>query len=547
VKRLLKVLLVLVILLLLVAGGAIYGVRSWVQSDKGAARIQAELGKALGMPLEIGHATLSWGGVRLVGVKIASEGQTFLEAPAFTTEYQIMPLLHRQVVLRKMVLESPTVIWPQNAEGKWVLPTRVKAPKSTAPSAPKAPPTEKEFQLALDTLEIKDGTVTMLDAKGARFAHARNVEMKASLANAEDVSADVSAAKLDLLENGPAFEDVLLPFHYAGGKLTFPKCEGTLGGGTVKGSFSIDPKAADSPFDLQLAVDKVQLARAISHPDWKIRSGQLRAALTLHSTSREAERGTGRGEIHLTQASVDSLEPLLRLIGESCHVPELANLNLSLQDNVSTIGQMLGVPDVVSLKEASAVFQLKKKETIVEDLLVDAGDLAVRVKGKINQEGKMDLDANLSVSPKLEQKLPAFVKSSLTTTEPDGRRGIAFNITGKNDHPKTNLSQKVLGDQIPKQLTDVVTRLFPKSDDKKKDDKKKDDEKKKDKDKDKDKGMTDAEKQAKKEKKEREKKEKEDALAKGASPDANPIPAPATPATPAQTPPATGAQEPAAH
>jgi hypothetical protein len=532
VKRLLKVLLVLVILLLLLAGGAVYGIRSWVQSDKGAARIQAELGKALGMPLEIGHATLGLGGVRLVDVKIVSEGQTFLEAPAFTTEYQLMPLLHRQVVLRKMVLESPKVVWPQNAEGKWVLPTRVKGPKSATPSAPKAPPAEKEFQVALDTLEIKDGTVTMLDAKGARFAHAQQVEIKAALANADDVSADVSAPKLELLGNGPAFEDVRLPFHYAAGKLSFSKCEGTLGGGTVTGSFSMEPKAADSPFDLQLAVDKVQLARAIKDPEWKIRSGQLRGALTLHSTSREGERGTGRGEIHLSQASVDSLEPLLRLIGESCHVPELANLNLSLHDNVSTIGQMLSVPDVVSLKEASAVFQLKKKETIVEDLLVDAGDLAVRVKGNISQEGKLNLDANLSVSSDLEKKLPTFVKTSFTTTDPDGRHGIAFNITGKNDHPKTNLSQKVLGEQIPKQFTDLVSRiLVPKGDDK--DKKKKDEDKKKDKDK----GMTDAEKQAKKEKKEREKKEKEDALAKGASPDATPIPAPAAGAS-AQTPPA---------
>jgi hypothetical protein len=539
VKRLLKILLVLFILLLLGAGGAVYGVRSWVQSDKGAARIQAELGKALGMPLEIGHATLGWGGVRLVDVKIVSEGQTFLEAPAFTTEYQLMPLLHRQVVLRKMVLETPKVVWPQNAEGKWVLPTRVKGPKSTTPSEPKAPPTEKEFQVALDTLEIKDGTVTMLDAKGARFAHAQNVEMTAALANKEDVSAEVSAAKLDMLGNGPSFVDVRLPFHYAAGKLSFPKCEGTLGGGTVTGSFSMEPKAADSPFDLQLALDKVQLARAIQDPEWKIRSGQLRAALTLHSTSREGERGTGRGEIHLSQASVDSLEPLLRLIGESCHVPELANLNLSLHDNVSTIGQMLGVPDVVSLKEASAIFQLKKKETIVEDLLVDAGDLAVRVKGKISNEGKLDLDANLSVSSNLEKKLPTFVKTSFTTTEPDGRHGIAFNITGKNDRPKTNLSQKVLGEQIPKQFTDLVSRiLIPKSDDKEK--KKKDEEKDKKKDKDKDKGMTDEEKQAKKEKKEREKKEKEEALAKGASPDATPIPAPAAPAqTPSSPAPAT--------
>jgi hypothetical protein len=525
VKRLLKVLLVLVILLLLAAVGAIFGVRSWVQSDKGAARIQAELGKALGMPLEIGRATLDFGGVRLVDVKIVSNGQTFLDAPAFSTKYQLMPLLHRQVVLRKMVLESPKVVWPQNAEGKWVLPTRAKGPKSATPSTPKAP-VEKEFQVALDTLEIKDGTVTMLDAKGARFALAQNVEMKAALANKEDVSAEVSAAKLDLLGNGPSFDDVRLPFHYAAGKLSFPKCEGALGGGTVTGSFSMEPKAADSPFDLQLTLDQVQLARAIKDPEWKIRSGQLRGALTLHSTSRGLERGTGRGEIHLSQASVDSLEPLLRLIGESCHVPELANLNLSLHDNVATIGQMLGVPDVVSLKEASAVFQLQEKETVIDDLLVDAGDLAVRVKGTISNEGKLNLAANLSVSSSFEKKLPTFVKTSLTTTEADGRHGIAFDITGRNDRPKTNLSQKVLGEQIPKQFTDLVSRiLIPKSDDKEK--KKKDEEKKKDKEK----GMTDAEKQAKKEKKEREKKEKEEALAKAASPDATPIPgAPATPA-----------------
>ncbi len=121
---------ILVAVLLLCGAGAVFGLGWYVGSEGGRVRIESELGKALGVPVAIRESSLGWSGLRLSGVRILADGQTFLEAPLFTARYRLGPLFHREVVLHKMVLESPQITWPQNAEGKWVLPGRTKAPKN---------------------------------------------------------------------------------------------------------------------------------------------------------------------------------------------------------------------------------------------------------------------------------------------------------------------------------------------------------------------------------------------------------------------------------
>ena len=82
----------------------------------------------------------------------------------------------------------------------------------------------------------------------------------------------------------------------------------------------------------------------------------------------------------------------------------------------------------------------------------------------------------------LHRQLPGIVADNFTA-EPGERHALAFEITGKNFKPKTNLLDKVIGKKIGDQFEDLVSTIFtsrkkeePKKEEKKKDKKKKKDE-----------------------------------------------------------------------
>ncbi len=132
--------------------------------------------------------------------------------------------------------------------------------------------------------------------------------------NVGEVSGEATAATVTVLKNSLTLEQVRLPFHYAEGKLVFTKFDGMLGGGALQWRFGAgNQRARICRSTCNSRLEKVDLGRAITDPAWQIHGGQLRGALELHGASHDtAQRRTGRGEIHVTEASVDVIEPLLR-------------------------------------------------------------------------------------------------------------------------------------------------------------------------------------------------------------------------------------------
>src|SRR5436305_13887218 len=68
-----------------------------------------------------------WGGLELSGITI---GQTspgspkhFLEAKTFRLRARFLSLFSRRLAIKEVSLINPNVVWPQDAEGKWKLPT----------------------------------------------------------------------------------------------------------------------------------------------------------------------------------------------------------------------------------------------------------------------------------------------------------------------------------------------------------------------------------------------------------------------------------------
>src|SRR2546430_16270942 len=113
-----------------IALGAILllGVNLYVQSQGTQAKIQQELSRRLGTRLEIRSMSVTpWGGLELSGITIAQTSSAgprhFLEAKTFRLRVRFLSLFSRRLVIKEVSLINPNVVWPQNAEGKWRLPS----------------------------------------------------------------------------------------------------------------------------------------------------------------------------------------------------------------------------------------------------------------------------------------------------------------------------------------------------------------------------------------------------------------------------------------
>jgi len=166
----------------MVALGAVlvFGANLYVQSPGVKARIQAQLSQALGVPIEMTTMSVGWSGARLSGVRVPSSGskdQPFLEADSLAADFSLIPLLRQQLVIRKITLASPKILWAQDGEGKWVFPGMPRKAAKESPAAEPAPAgekTEKErFQTAVERIEVTDGSIELLDA-GSRWRPAWN-------------------------------------------------------------------------------------------------------------------------------------------------------------------------------------------------------------------------------------------------------------------------------------------------------------------------------------------------------------------------------------
>ena len=155
---------------------AFLGLNLYLKSPGTQAQIQDAVGDALGTPIEITSTSITpWSDLRINGIRLpgAAEGEASIgEAPGFTASYRLLPLFGKKLVVTAMTLETPKVVWRQNAEGRWVWPPGKKEkPERTGKKKRKGERLEGEsesgFQVLIDGLKVQQGTLDLQDVTGA--------------------------------------------------------------------------------------------------------------------------------------------------------------------------------------------------------------------------------------------------------------------------------------------------------------------------------------------------------------------------------------------
>src|SRR5215470_15285862 len=111
------------------------GVNMYVQSQGAQAKIQQELSGSLGVYLKIRSMSVTpWGGLELSGITIPQTSSVgpkhFLEAKTFRLRVRFLSLFSRRLVIKEVALINPNIVWPQDAGGKWKLPSSPKKKKA---------------------------------------------------------------------------------------------------------------------------------------------------------------------------------------------------------------------------------------------------------------------------------------------------------------------------------------------------------------------------------------------------------------------------------
>src|SRR6478672_2595128 len=131
------------------------GVNMYVQSRGTQARIQQELSQRLGMTLRIQRISVTpWWGLKLTGITIPQSqpgvSPDFLTAKTFRLRIRFSSLFGGHLVIKEVSLVDPEVVWAQNADGKWRVPSgppepAVPLPKTSVATPPviATPPSEQ--------------------------------------------------------------------------------------------------------------------------------------------------------------------------------------------------------------------------------------------------------------------------------------------------------------------------------------------------------------------------------------------------------------------
>lgn len=455
------------------------GVNLYVQSQGTQARIQQELSQRLDTTLRIGRISVTpWFGLKLSGITIPqAEGSgtgNFLEAKTFRLRIRFSSLFSERLVIKEVSLVEPVVVWPQNADGKWRLPgeSRPPAPSSSpgprldspiaqgsagaatsansaaASSAPPPSPpdlaTEPEdtksgrFTPEIRRVQLIGGQFQFLDAKGKLVARFDGVQFRSNFRNAAELRGNASIAKTSLRDRF-FLEELRSPLVYDATALEFSQISAHSAGGEITGRFLMQPQAQDSPFQTTVAFHDLQADRLVAQaggPAGMI-TGRIEGRLDANGKTSDPNALAGTGEIILRNGVVQQYS-LLVALSQLLQIDELRQLQLD---------------------QAYVKFHIDPGVVKVDEVLLQSPNLKMTASGTISFEGKLRLDSQLAISEKIRSRLFRTIRENFQPTDDPAFAAVQFDITGTVDRPKTNLMDRLVGQDL-KELGRALSGMF---------------------------------------------------------------------------------------
>jgi type II secretion system protein N len=476
VKRLARAALVLCLVAVALVAIALIGVNLYVQSQGTQARIQQELSQRLGTPLHIRSASVTpWGGLTLTGITIPqispATRSDFLKAKSFHLHVRLFSLFSRRLVITKVSLLSPSVVWPQNADGKWRLPGGhgverrgaaaeesiplreqgaeiassppesaarvVAAPAATAAAGakPRHEKANSAFVPEVRRVNVTSGNFRFLDRSGNLVSTFEGVDFHSSLRSAVALRGTAKVAKVSLRDR-LFLHQLQSPLRYDPNELDLSSISAHVGSGDIAGHFTMAPQAEDSPFSASLKFRNVEADQIIAEAGGPkgVVQGKLEGDFEATGKTAEPNALTGGGEISLHGGRVQQYS-LLVALGQVLQIEELTQLHL---------------------EQAEAKYHISSGLITIDELVLRSPNIRLSATGTVTFNGKLRLDSQLAINEKIRNQLFKPIRENFRPIAEAGYSAVDFQVSGTIDRPKSNLMEKVVG----RDLKDFVSGFF---------------------------------------------------------------------------------------
>jgi hypothetical protein len=477
VRKLLKGFLIVAGALLALAAVGVLAINLYVQSAGTQKRIETALSSALKAPVHLtGMIVTPWSGLKASGItvpQIPPAPGNFLEASSFTAHFDWLALLKHRLDATDVSLDDPRVAWFQSPGGRWELPREAgpavapeAAPGATPEAGPAAAPTvtpaaapqaagtpeapvvektpgppEKPWEIIVHKLAVNGASFDFWDDKGMRVAEFAGVQFACVNPRATGAQGTASCKNVSLHDR-VFFSGMTTNWSFESGVMKLSDFQTSLAGGEIRGDAQVLTQAKHSPFNVDANFDGVNVDQLLA--DSGAQAGQvtgtLKGWLDINGNSGKTSSINGSGRLELAGGRMQNIE-ILQMLGQGLQIPDLVELNLKAAE--------------VDARVVSGVVNVDK-------LLLQSQNLQVTGTGTIGTDGKLALDARLTVNGVIIERLPSFILTYFKPGETADARYIDFGIGNTLQHPKTNLLENILGHRIQSQMTDLIQSIFGK-------------------------------------------------------------------------------------
>jgi type II secretion system protein N len=443
-------------------------VNMYVQSRGTQARIQHELSQRLGTTLRIQRISVTpWAGLKLTGITIpqshAGVAQDFLKAKTFRLRIRFSSLFGGQLVIKEISLINPEVVWAQNADGKWRIPSLPvepgpppeppglpeKAPAQEPPPAPVAPaPAVVEsgpppaasapFTPEIQRVSVVRARFRFLDEKLQSVASFEDVDFRSNFRTANDLRGNVAIARTSLRDR-VFLQQLQSPIHYDSNELDFSAITAQAADGQITGRFTIQPQAEDSPFTVSIKFKEVQADKIITEAGGTpgTVTGKLEGQLDAAGRTADPDALSGSGAIILHDGQVRQYSLLLAL-GQLLQIQELQQLRLD---------------------QAQVKYHITPGIVTIDEMVFRSENIRLSATGTVTFDGKLHLESRLAVNEKVRSQLFRAIRDNFKPLDESGYTAVDFQVSGTVGRPKTNLMDKLIGRDL-KDLSSVITGLM---------------------------------------------------------------------------------------
>ncbi|MEP6698798.1 MAG: AsmA-like C-terminal region-containing protein [Verrucomicrobiota bacterium] len=452
-KNIGRFLLTVMAAMLAVAVIIFLAVNLYVQSQGTQRRIQHELSQRLGATLHLRRISVTpWAGLKVSGITIPQTqpglAGNFLDAKTFRLRIRFTSLFSQRLVIKEISLIKPDVVWVQNAEGKWRLPSVAETMLQTAPAtaavaasvapspatvpAPPVPePARSQAEAApaaftpeIGRVNLTGGRFRFLDGKSKSVATFEDVRFRSSFRNANELRGKISIKKTSLRDRF-FLEELQSPLRYDPDEMDLSRITARAGGGEIGGRFTLLPEADDSPFTVSVTFREVQADRIVSDaggPAGTI-TGRLEGHLEASGKTADANALSGAGEIILRDGQVQQYS-LLVMLGQLLQIEDLRQLHLD---------------------QAEVKYHINPGVVTIDELILRSKNIRLSASGTVSFEGQLRLESQLAVDEKIRSQLFRAIRDNFQPIEEAGYAGVNFQVSGTLDRPKTNLMEKLVG------------------------------------------------------------------------------------------------------